>query len=207
MTGDDSNRVPYVTIAVLAVFFVLVAAVAENTKKKTKVEPGVRAVVVPTTGISRTVVVAPCEAPVLDTARIVASGAQAPGSGPLELPPGTTAVRLPPSPGMRTVVVQGCRPNTGVGMNVPSAAFVPVTRTTPGTGRPSEKPGKFGDPNRAQSRVILPAGSTAQNIVVAPCRPPSEDIMKDPSKAKRLPDVIPRPMPGAPATVVAPPCS
>ncbi|MGI8595236.1 MAG: hypothetical protein ACR2ML_12895 [Solirubrobacteraceae bacterium] len=205
--GDDRNRIPYAAMAVLGILFVLIAFVAENTKKKTSVEPGVRAVVLPTAGTSRTVVVAPCEAPVLITARIVAAQSPTPGATTVELPPGATAVKLPPSPGIRTVVVPGCRPNVGVGASVPSAAFVPVTRSTPGTGRPSEKPGKFGDPNRAQSRVILPTGSTAQNIVLAPCPPSSPEIMLDPSKAKRLPDVIPRPLPGAPRTVVAPPCS
>ncbi len=206
MTGDDRNPIPYVTIAVLTILFVLIAVVAESTKKKTKLEPGVRVVVVPTDGAVRTVVVAPCDAPVAITARVVAAQGPTAEGTTVELPPGAIGVRLPAGPGVRTVVIPGCRPNIGVGANFPAAAFVPVTRTTPGTGRPSEKPGEFGDPNRAQSRVILPTGSTAQNIVLAPCPPPPMDVLLDPSKAKRHPDVIPRPLPGAPATVVAPPC-
>ncbi len=198
MTGDDQNRVPYVTIGVLTIVLVLGATLYENNKKEISIDPGVRAVVVPTAGATRTVVVAPCEAPVLITARDVAAGRPTPG---------VTALRLPPGRGVRTVVVPGCRlNNTGIGANLPSGAFVPENRTVPGTARPSEKPGKSGDPERAQSRVILPAGSTAQNVVLAPCSPSSPKITFAPSKAKRRPDVIPRPLPGAPNTVVAPPC-
>ncbi|MGI9094948.1 MAG: hypothetical protein ACR2F4_05150 [Thermoleophilaceae bacterium] len=183
----------------LGILFVLGAALNENSKPKTKLVPGTRAVVVPTAGTPRTIVIAPCEAPVLITAQNVAAKRPTPGA---------TVVQLPAAAGVRTVVVPGCRlPMTGVGANVPSAAFVPVTRRTPGTGRPSEKPGKFGDPNRAQSRVILPTGSTAQNVVLAPCPPVSMETMLKPEKAKRLPDVIPRPLPGAATTVVAPPCT
>jgi len=197
MPEADHNRIPYVTMAVLGVLFVLIAALAESSKPKTKLEVGVRAVVVPTGTISRTVVVAPCEAPVMITARNVAN--QTPT-------PGTTVVKLPPSAGVRTVVIPGCRPSTWVGASIPTAAFVPTSREVPGNGRPSEKPGRFGDPNRAQAKVILPNGSAATNIVVAPCAPPSMEIMLKPEKAKRFADVVPRPLPGSPDTVVAPPC-
>jgi hypothetical protein len=147
----------------LIVVIVLVAVVASGGKKsKSKAgspPPSARALVVPANR-PRTVVIAPCGAPVTATVRNTAAGQGTPGA---------TTIGLPAGGGVRTVLVPNCQPKTGAtnaAGNLPSAAVV-----LPGSERPTE--GQQGEVTAgalsARSKAILPNGSSARTVVVSPC--------------------------------------
>jgi hypothetical protein len=113
-----------------------------------------RAVVVPTDR-PRTVVVTPCNAPAPETG----DGARVAGA---------TTVRLAGGTGLRTVLVPRCNAATGTSVNGmanrPSAAFVLKAGD-----KPPNVPAKPSDKG-VQSHLVLPSQSSAETIVVPPCR-------------------------------------
>ena len=181
---------PYVIMGLLALLLVVGLIAFESTKKKTTVEPGVRTVVLPPSPAARTIVIAPCDAPLEQTARNVVAGTATPGA---------TALKLPPIPGPRTVVIPGCQPMTGIGANLPSAALIPSGRRTIRPAKPAPPmTGVLGDPDLAQTRVLLPTSTTEQTLVLAPC-PPTMSMSPHP-------DVSAKPVPQVPNLLIAPPC-
>jgi hypothetical protein len=148
--------------ACLILLLALGALLMGGKKKKSSAStppPSARAVEVPTSR-ARTVVVAPCGAPVTETVDNAAAG---------KATPGATAIALSSGKGIRTLLVPNCIPKTGAtnaAGDLPSAAVV-----LPGSERPTE--GQQGEVSAgsisARSKAILPNGSDARVVVVSPC--------------------------------------
>jgi len=183
------NKVPWIVGGCLIVLFALIALVAGGGKKKSKAAappPNARAVVVPTTQ-ARTVIVAPCGAPVNDTVTNASGGKATPGATTLQFPSGR---------GVRTVLVANCLPGTGAtnaAGNLPSAAVVLAASE-------QQTEGQSGDVSAAsfsaRSKAVLPDGSNERTVVVSPCA-------KKTSKGKT---VVITPAKSHPDVALAPSC-
>jgi hypothetical protein len=180
------NRIPFIVGGVLIVVFA-VGIVAFGGSKKSKgatVPPeNARALSVPANQ-ARTVVVAPCNTPVQQTAASAAKGQPTPGA---------TTFQLPRGGGVRFVLVPHCQPKAGVTEDpgaIPSAAFVLANGQRPVEGQGGNL--SVAGAN-ARTQLILPNGSGARTIVVPPCK----------KKASGKRDVA---LPGNGSTVVAPGC-
>ena len=183
------NKVPWIVGGCLIVLFALIALAMGGGKKKSKAAappPSARAVVVPTTQ-ARTVVVAPCGAPVNDTVANAAAG---------KATPGATTLTLPAGRGVRTLLVANCLPKTGAtnaAGNLPSAAVVLAASEQQTEGQAGDiTAGSFS----ARSKAVLPDGSKQKTVVVSPCA-------KKTSKGKT---VIIAPTKGHPDVALAPSC-
>ncbi len=156
------NKVPWIVGGCLIVLVALIALVVGGGKKKSTASappPTARAVVVPTS-LKRTVVIAPCGAPVDDTVANAAAG---------KATPGATTLALPVSRGVRTVLVANCLPKTGATNatgNLPSAAMVLATSEQQTEGQSGDiTAGSFS----ARSKAVLPDGSKQRTVVISPC--------------------------------------
>ena len=171
------NRVIPAVIGGMILLFLIGSQVFKKEEKKPPPAPPpdltARSVVLPEGRVARTVVVAPCEGPIEETTRNAADGNPTSGAATFTVPPGRKS---------RQVVIPRCTPGTGTAPGVPSAAFVFADESTTGPIRPA-------------SRLILPTGSEATTIVVAPCT-------KDTTKR----DVALSPSEDDPKLVVAPGC-
>lgn len=157
------NRVPWVVGGVLILLMVIGSGLSSSGGGESAgpVSPpeSARAVVLPASEV-RTVLVAPCNTPVSETAR-TAGG---------EAPPGATALQFPRGSGFHTLLVPHCQPSqtgaTDAAGAFPSAAFV-----VPGTeGLVQDPEGKIiVDGIVAESQLIVFDGSSASTIVVPPC--------------------------------------
>ncbi|MGI8623817.1 MAG: hypothetical protein ACR2NB_10120 [Solirubrobacteraceae bacterium] len=133
-------------------------------------------------GVARTIVVPPCNAPPVS--------APQDGSAAQSTPNGVT-LRLSAAPAARVVLVPDCvKKSTGGAFKasgeLPASAFVlPVGSQAPGS--PALKVG-------AQTQVLVPGGSRAATVIVAPC-----------TGAVAKKDVILSPGPGT-STAAAQPC-
>lgn len=158
-----------VSLLVLLVVIGLVTSKKKSTSKAAAPPPSARAVVVPASR-ARTVVVAPCGAPVASTVNDAKAGKSTPGA---------TSIGLPAGPGVRTLLVPNCVPKTGStnsAGNLPSAAVV-----LPGNERRTE--GQAGEITvgqiSARSKAILPDGSGARTVVVSPCAKATKGTGRD----------------------------
>jgi hypothetical protein len=169
MRPPGQNRTAFISI--LSVIIVLVAgyAIAKSTSSSggtSTVEPGTRAVVVPTADAARTVVVAPCGT----GANVLSSDATA-----VMDTTGSISLQLPQGYGNRVILIPKCSGGKGAAAGateLPSAAFVtrPGTRVPP-IGSPSQsKSPKAGAPNSAQFVLTVPSGTAIRTIVVGPCQ-------------------------------------
>jgi len=112
------------------------------------------------TSQQRTLIVAPCGAPVAETVANAAGGKPTPGATTLALPTGR---------GVRTVLVANCLPKTGAtnaSGNLPSAVVVTSTSQQQTEGQAGDiTAGSFS----ARSKAVLPDGSKERTVVVSPC--------------------------------------
>lgn len=197
VTGRNETRVPIIASAALIALLVIGALATESTTTTvvTTVGPpnNARAVVVPTNdGVARTVVVPPCNTPVIQTLRNAAKR---------KATPNTVALVLSAGPSARAVIVPDCLKASGAVTatgGLPSAAFVlPVG--VKGDGIPTLQLG-------ARSQVIVPAGSPAKVLVVPPCTGRVGPKKPAPSSgASEGQDVVLSPRKGS-DTVAAPAC-
>lgn len=179
MTSNDSGasqpgQIRTALIAIISLIIVLVAgyAIAKSSSSTSSgtspVEPGTRAVVVPTADAARTVVVAPCGT----GTNVLASDATA-----VMDTPGAISLQLPQGYGNRVVLVPKCSGGQGAAAGaseLPSAAFVthPGTRL-PAIGSPSHTSSpQIGAPNSAEFVLTVPSDSTIRTIVLGPCQKP-----------------------------------
>jgi hypothetical protein len=184
------NKVPWIVGGCLIVLVALIALAMGSGKKKSKATtappPSARAVVLPTTQ-ARTVVVAPCGAPLNDTVVNAAAG---------KATPGATTLTLPTGRGVRTLLVANCLPKTGAtnaAGNLPSAAVVLAASQQQTEGQAGDiTAGSFS----ARSKAVLPDGSKQKTVVVSPCA-------KKTSKGKT---VVIAPADGHPDVALAPSC-
>jgi hypothetical protein len=121
-----------------------------------------------TTNRERLVVVSPCGAPVRETARQAREG---------EAPTGATRVLLPEAGGDRTIFVPHCQEERGVtASGTASGAVVAAS----GKQLPEVQGGGLSaGPLVAKSQVILPGGSAASIVVIAPCATPDATEGRD----------------------------
>jgi hypothetical protein len=151
-----NRTVLYVIAAIVAVFVIGGLVVGSKEKKTATPLPpaNARAVVVPTDDAARTLVVAPCRAPIAQTVDDVRAGRSTPDTVRVEFPRGS---------GARAVLVPNCtRQSGGVTSGVPAAAFVlPVGTRSNRLQVP---------PMRASAQLLVPAGGRARMLVVAPCK-------------------------------------
>ena len=159
--GAPNRTLLWIMLAVAALFLIVGLTLGKK-KSETATEPplppgNARALVVPTDDERRTVVVAPCGTDVQDTARRSRRD-------DAEGVPNTIRFEFPRGGGDRAVLVPDCSPQSGVSgtaSGLPAAAFVlPV-----GTKENSLQV----PPLRAESQVIVPAGSEARTVVLTPC--------------------------------------
>jgi hypothetical protein len=148
---------------VMAALLVLLAggAIAAGKKKGGSAGKGGRAVLVPTSDRSRSVVVPPCGTGVAVTAQTAAGQSGVTGS---------TRVALPQGPGTRVVVVPRCPARSGG--TFPSAAFV----LAPGSKIPvsGDKAARNPVVQDLRSQVVVPQNSPATTIVVPACSAKAE---------------------------------
>jgi hypothetical protein len=177
----DGTRTVVIVVVSLIVLLVAGYAIAKSTSSTSKpstVEPGTRAVVVPTADAARTVVVAPCGT----GTNVLTSNATA-----VMNTTGAISLQLPQGSGDRVILIPKCSGGQGGGAGpseLPSAAFVthPGTRV-PAIGSPSHTLSlQIGAPNTAQFVVTVPSGSTIRTVVLTPCqkaRPsgPSQQVL------------------------------
>jgi hypothetical protein len=170
-----------IVIAILVVVLVagyVIAKSSSSSSGTSTVEPGTRAVVIPTADAARTVVVAPCGT----GTNVLSSNATA-----VMDTTGSISVQLPQGYGNRVILIPKCSSGPGgtAGtLELPSAAYVtrPGTRVPP-IGSPSHtKSPQAGAPNSAQFVLTVPSGSTIRTIVLTPCqraRPsgPSQQVL------------------------------
>jgi hypothetical protein len=173
-----------VLVVIVGLIIVLVAgyAIAKSTSGSSSttssVEPGTRAVVVPTADAARIVVVAPCGTG--------ANGLSSNATAVMDTT-GSISLQLPQGYGNRVILIPKCSGGQGGAAGtseLPSAAFVtgPGTRVPP-IGSPSHTTSpQAGAPNSAQFVLTVPSGSTIRTIVLGPCqkeRPsgPSQQIL------------------------------
>jgi hypothetical protein len=161
-----SNRSVWIVLFVLLVLLVGGSVIAGTSTTSSQVNQGLRAVVVPTGDIARTVIVPPC-----GTGSPVSSGGTA-----NVLVTGATVVELPQGSGVRLVLVPRCAAGSGASGGqslLPSAAFVPRPNTpipTLGGSSASGSSGPVvGDPSAATSQLAVTAGSDVHTVVVPPC--------------------------------------
>jgi hypothetical protein len=179
----------------LALLVLLVGGslIAGTTTTSSKVNQGLRAVVVPTDDAARTVIVPPC-----GTGSPVSSGR----TTNVKVT-GATVVELPQGSGVRLVMVPRCAAGSGASAGqslLPSAAFVPRPNTpvpTLGGKSASGSSGPVvGDPSAATSQLQVTAGSDVHTVVVPPCTGkstgPAESVLGS--------------APGSPGVAVAPGC-
>lgn len=159
MSNEQGNTTVYVTIGVLFVLLLLGGAAGSKPKPKPpapKPLDNARAVLLAGgDGVTRTLVVPPCNAPVGSTERDVAAGRPPPNAVILELPAGSEP---------RAVLVPDClEASAGVTASgsLPAAAFV-LPIGTRAAANPTLQVG-------AQTQIIVPAGSRAHTIIVPPC--------------------------------------
>ncbi|MEA2141909.1 MAG: hypothetical protein QOI64_339 [Solirubrobacteraceae bacterium] len=153
--GAPNRTVLYVIGAIIALFVIGGLVVGSKEKKTTTPTPpaNARAVVVPTDDAARTVVVAPCRAPVADTADDARAGRSTPN---------TVRVQLPQASGDRAVLIPNCtRQSGGVTTGLPAAAFVLPAGTRSNR---LQIP-----PMRASAQLLVPSQGRARVVVVAPC--------------------------------------
>jgi hypothetical protein len=150
----------------LLVLLVGGSLLAGTSMTTSKVNEGLRAVVVPTGDIARTVIVPPC-----GTGTPVSSGGTA-----NVLVTGATVVELPQGSGVRLVLVPRCAAGSGASGGqslLPSAAFVPRPNTPVPTLGGKSVSGSSGpvvaDPSAATSQLEVTAGSDVRTVVVPPC--------------------------------------
>jgi hypothetical protein len=177
----DRNRTVFIVIVGLIIVLVAGYAIAKSTSSSSSpsaVEPGTRAVVVPTADAARTVVVAPCGT----GANVLSSNATA-----VMDTTGAISLQLPQGYGNRVVLIPKCSGGQGGAAGateLPSAAFVthPGTRL-PSIGSPSHSTSpQAGAPTSAQFVLTVPSGSAIRTIVLGPCqkaRPsgPSQQVL------------------------------
>jgi len=158
-----TNRVPWLVGGGLIAVFVLGALVFGSGGEMTMPDPAslpesARALELPGER-ERTVIVPPCATPVGATVRNAQRD---------QATPGATMLAAPAGEGVTTVLVPHCQRGAGTidaGGDLPSAAFV-----LPGDARTAEAQGTLSAVGAiARSRVLLPAGSEAQTIVIPPC--------------------------------------
>jgi hypothetical protein len=189
----DSNRSVWIVLFALLVLLVGGSLLAGVGMTSSKVNQGLRAVVVPTSDIARTVIVPPC-----GTGTPVSSGGTA-----NVLVTGATVVELPQGSGVRLVLVPRCAAGSGASGGqslLPSAAFVPRPNTPIPTLGGKSASGSSGpvvaDPSAATSQLEVTAGSDVHTVVVPPCTSsktgPAESILGS--------------APGSPGVAVAPGC-
>ncbi len=197
----ETNRVAPAVMTGLAIVLLLGAIVATSGKKKKEPpgEEGVRALVVPTSDMARTVVVAPC-----GTGRPVTAGN---ATAQVETF-GSTVVRLPPATVSRVLLIPRCSENTSEAgaepvAQVPSSVFVLTTGATnavgtKGSGKKKKKTKKdSGEPTlEPRSQLILPSASAGQTVVVPPCT----------GKGRATKATVLSPAAGNPTVLLAPPC-
>ncbi len=180
------NKIPFIVAGVLVVVLggaVLLTGGSKKSKGPKVPQENARALSVPTNQ-ARTVVIAPCNTPVEQTARSAAKG---------EGTPGATTLRLPQGPGTRFVLIPHCQPKAGVTTtpgNIPSAALVLAEGQ-----RPVEAEGGTLTASgvNARTQLLLPNGAKTSTVVVPPCT----------KKTAGKRDVA---LSGDSATVVAPGC-
>jgi hypothetical protein len=191
----DRNRTVLVVIVSLIIVLVAGYVIAKSTSSggaTSPIEPGTRAVVVPTADVARTVVVAPCGTGVNDLSTNPRAVIDTTGSISLQLPQGY---------GNRVILVPKCSGGSGGAAGpteLPSAAFVtrPGTRPPP-IGSPSKTTLlQAGAPDSAQFVLTVPNGSTIRTIILGPCQ------KAQPSGAS---EQVLSAVAGS-STVVAPPC-
>lgn len=153
------NRTLVAIIVGLALLFIIGGLVVGKKQKKSGEPPlppgNARALVVPTDGASRTVIVAPCGTDVEETARDARQG---------ESTPNTVRFAFPRGGGDRAVLVPDCSPKAGVSGGVsglPAAAFILPVGTRENR---LQVP-----PLRAESQLLVPKKGKAKTIVLAPC--------------------------------------
>jgi len=162
--AQQSNKTVYVTIGVLLLLLGVGSALGEIVSKSQSAPPppppapldNARAVLLAgDDGVTRTVVVAPCNTPVAATKREVAAGRPAPNA---------VTVELPADPEGRAVLVPDCLEASAgatASGSLPAAAFVlPI-----GTEAAENKVLQIG----AQTQVIVPGGSPVRTVIVPPC--------------------------------------
>ena len=158
--GAPNRTLLWIMLAIAALFVIAALAVGSSSSTTTTppVPPGnARALVVPSDDARRTVIIAPCGTEVEDTAR----RSRRDGA---ESVPNTIRFVFPREGGDRAVLVPDCSPQAGVsGSNsgLPAAAFVLPVGTKENR---LQVP-----PLRAESQVIVPAGSDARTVVLTPC--------------------------------------
>jgi hypothetical protein len=165
----DQNRMVLIVIVIVIVVLAAGYQIAKSTSSSTgasTVEPGTRAVVVPTADAARTVVVAPCGT----GANVLSANATA-----VMDTTGAISLQLPQGYGNRVVLVPKCSGGQGGvagATELPSAAFVTHPGTqVPSTGSPSQTSApQVGAPNSAQFVLTLPSGSSVRTIVLGPCQ-------------------------------------
>ncbi|MBV9818091.1 MAG: hypothetical protein JOZ07_07040 [Solirubrobacterales bacterium] len=192
---SEGNRSVWVVIVVLLVILVIAGLLGSGTSPVSLIQPGMRAVIVPTQDAARSVIVAPCGT----GAPVVSANAQAERNIT-----GAVAIQLPQGYGDRVVLVPRCTATAGgtaPATNLPAAAFV----ADPGTSLPTVGTAKSvssssllvaGEVNSAQLQLTVPPGSPIRTVVVSPC---------EKSKPTGPAQIILAPV-GRSTTAVAPPC-
>lgn len=194
------NRTLFVIMAVVAVLFIAAGIAIGKKQEESMPKPGpppgnARALVVPTEDADRTVVVAPCNTDVEDTARETRED---------ESVPNTLRFVFPKGGGDRAVLVPDCSPKAGVSAGnsgVPAAAFVlPVGTRENSLQMP---------PVRGESQLVVPQRSEAKTIVLAPCSGVQGGEAGKPVPAKeggQNQDAVLEPEAGQGGIVTAPQC-
>ena len=184
-----SVRLPLIVMGVLIVLFIVGGLLTKKSTPKPFKTQGSRAVVLPASDRSRTVVVPPCSPPTVITALNASTQIQVPGAVAVAIPQGAAA---------RTIVIPRCSaraaPSPGA-PNIPSGAFVLGPDRTVSN---ISKVRKGGDPVAygITQQVTLPPASAATTIVAAPCQ----------GKAKALRTTVLKPAARSGGVAIAPRC-
>jgi hypothetical protein len=166
--AHEQNRTVWFAIVGLFIVFAVAGSLASSNSGSSVVEPGMRALIVPTADAPRTVVVAPC-----GTGTPVASA----NATAVMNTTGATSLELPQSASTRLVLVPKCSAGRGASAGttaLPSAAFV----AAPGTGIPpvgspaKSKSPQAAAPDSAQFHLAVPSPSSIRAILVTPCEKP-----------------------------------
>lgn len=159
---------------------------AKKPSQVSAIEPGTRAVVIPTADAARTVVIPPC-----------GLGTTAASSNPAVAisTPGVVVVQFPRGQGNRLVLIPKCtavHPGETATNYLPAAAFVPQAGTAPapiGSAKSvsTSSSSSVGTPQSAQFVVSVP-GSPIRTVLVTPCQRlkgsgPAEQILGTTSRS------------------------
>jgi len=188
----ERNRTVWVAIVGLLVVFAVAGSLASSNSGTSVVEPGMRALIVPTNDAARTVVVAPC-----------GTGTPTPSANAAAVmqTTGATSLELPQSGGARVVLVPKCSAGNGATAGttaLPSAAFVsaPGTAAPPVGSATKSKTPQAAAPDSAQFHLAVPSPSPIRTILVTPC-----EKTKPSGPAEQILSVA-----GSSTTAVAPAC-